>query len=388
LVIVVVTALGFAERAGAQAEIPDGFEVVEIVRSETRTQFPSINDCGEVAFDWQLGPDYEDKEIFHFDNGALLRVTHNTLADRAAEINRAGAIVWGRTTHGPDDDQIILWHEGRERLLDAVPPGDMSIDADINDLGWVVWARGLQNGCVGEVMLWDGKGTRRVSERNERWDLAPGLNGLGDVTWTRLNACVNPWQSEIRVFSEGRRTTLPSAFTQLYGPSINNHRQVAWSAGRGTELWQDGQTRVLTPLGRHPRMNNHGDIQFWRPHDDIHVNQAWLYRAADERFFRLVDDPLAYHDAGDINDWGEVVWGWNFGPPGRANGIMLMRRIRTGDAQFDGVIDARDYDAFAACMTGPGRVDRLCDCRFLDIDYDGDVDLSDFARFQNAYQGP
>jgi len=40
------------------------------------------------------------------------------------------------------------------------------------------------------------------------------------------------------------------------------------------------------------------------------------------------------------------------------------------------------------CLTGPGDFDRLCDCRFLDLDHDRDVDLGDFARFQRAYTGP
>jgi hypothetical protein len=39
------------------------------------------------------------------------------------------------------------------------------------------------------------------------------------------------------------------------------------------------------------------------------------------------------------------------------------------------------------CLTGPGDFDRLCDCRFLDIDHDRDVDLGDFALFQRNYTG-
>ena len=64
-----------------------------------------------------------------------------------------------------------------------------------------------------------------------------------------------------------------------------------------------------------------------------------------------------------------------------------MRRVRTGDSEVDEDVDLSDYATFAVCMTGPGRVDRLCDCRFLDIDHDGDVDLGDFALFQNAFSG-
>ena len=65
-----------------------------------------------------------------------------------------------------------------------------------------------------------------------------------------------------------------------------------------------------------------------------------------------------------------------------------MRRIRTGDAQFDDRIDLIDQSIFADCLTGPlDRIDRLCDCRFLDVDHDGDVDLRDWATMQNGYTG-
>ncbi|MCH8252466.1 MAG: hypothetical protein IID36_08450, partial [Planctomycetes bacterium] len=47
------------------------------------------------------------------------------------------------------------------------------------------------------------------------------------------------------------------------------------------------------------------------------------------------------------------------------------------------------------CYTGPGDFDgteggfdRLCDCRFLDIDHDRDVDADDYALFATAMTGP
>ena len=75
--------------------------------------------------------------------------------------------------------------------------------------------------------------------------------------------------------------------------------------------------------------------------------------------------------------------------------IKYMRRIRTGDAPqgdtyhgFDGDIDLVDFAAFQRCFTAPGDFDRLCDCRFLDIDHDRDVDLDDLALFNAAMAGP
>ncbi len=379
--------LFIASSAQGQAEIPDGFEVVEILRSSNYVLFPRINNCGEIAFTWRLGSTSADEEIFHYDNGSLVRITHDQFRDRGVRINEHGDMVWPRTTLPPGSDQIILWRGNREWIVDECGPEDLLFGADISDLGWVAWARGPLD-CSSDLMIWDGQSTRRISERNDVRDKDAAMNGLGDVAWTRMDSCANPWTSQIRLSADGKRSTLPSDRLQVQVPSINNLRQIAWLGDGGIEIWENGRTRVLTDSGGRPHLNDHGDVGFWRWHDDISTAQVWLYRSKDDRFFRLVDDPRAEYSSADVNDWGEAVWGWLFGPRGREYGVHYMRRIRTGDARFDGRIDASDYRVLADCMTGPGRIDRLCDCRFLDIDYDGDVDLGDFARFQNAYGGP
>ncbi len=394
MVASVAAIMGAAQGAWAQAEVPEGFELVEIVRSPRYALLPTINNCGELVFSLQLednDPDQASFEIFRYDNGALVRLTHNDVRDRSPQINDNGNIAWTRMITLPNEDQIIFWHDGQESIVDSVGPGYMTIEPAINNLGWVAWGRGLESGCTGDAMLWDGQTVRRISKRNDRWNLSQSLNDLGDVVWSRMNVCVNPWNSQIRLWSDGERRTLPSAFTQLQSPHVNDRRQVVWKGGSESgsiELWSDGQTRLLTDSGLVANINNLGDVIFNRWDYDYGLAQLWFYRAADAKFMRLVDDPGANHTWPDGNDWGEAVWFWSRGPQERRYGIMMMRRIRTGDARFDGVISAADYAAFAACMTGPGRVDHLCDCRFLDLDYDGDVDLGDFARFQNAFQGP
>jgi len=135
-------------------------------------------------------------------------------------------------------------------------------------------------------------------------------------------------------------------------------------------------------------LNSAGVIYFLRWHDEIEAWQGWLYRPENGgRFYRLTNDTVWNVD-GDINDTGEIVWIWRTDAYTDAGGIRLMRRIRTGEADFDGDIDLDDAAAMHDCLTGPGDFDRLCDCRFLDIDHDRDVDLADFARFQRAYTGP
>jgi len=70
-------------------------------------------------------------------------------------------------------------------------------------------------------------------------------------------------------------------------------------------------------------------------------------------------------------------------------------RIRTGDSEFDVDIDHDDLAKLVDCMTGPmwvertdpGPEDSLCECRFLDINHDGSVDLRDYVIFQENYAG-
>ena len=60
---------------------------------------------------------------------------------------------------------------------------------------------------------------------------------------------------------------------------------------------------------------------------------------------------------------------------------------RPGDCNYDGVVDLIDYADFAACMTGPDRgpVDPACVC--FDMDVDDDVDLKDAQTFQTWFSG-
>ena len=375
----------------AQVEIPEGFEIVEITRSDYFTGFPTINNCGQIAFDQQLGPEHADKEIFLYDNGRLTRITHNAVRDRGTHINDVGAMVWVRDLgpERPGDDQVILYRDGGETILDDPRHGVGS--GDINIPGWVTWPRNRRNAeYESNLMLWDRKTIRRISDRNRLADQAPDINCLGDIAWQKGDFRVRPWTAEILLWSDGRTIVLPSSETQVQGPRINNERQIAWSAADGIEFWENGQTVLFTEHGGGPSLNNLGDMYFYRWDEEIRVWQPWVYRVShgEPRFYRLVDDPKAVHTVGDINDWAEAAWDWHRPGGNLSGGMLFLRRIRTGDSEFDGDIDLTDYAAFAECMTGPGRVDRLCDCRFLDIDHDGDVDLGDFALFQNAFSGP
>ncbi len=58
-----------------------------------------------------------------------------------------------------------------------------------------------------------------------------------------------------------------------------------------------------------------------------------------------------------------------------------------GDFDLDTDVDLADYDAFSACMTGPGGGPVGNDCWNADLDFDDDVDVQDVATFQRRFTG-
>jgi len=65
-----------------------------------------------------------------------------------------------------------------------------------------------------------------------------------------------------------------------------------------------------------------------------------------------------------------------------------------GDQDCDHLVDLRDFSAWESCMTGPFETgdgpwtQRYSPgCESFDAQYDGDVDLEDYARFQDAFGG-
>jgi len=375
----------------AQVEIPEGFEIIEFGFSDTSTWEPAINNCGQIAFGKRLGRRQRTVEILLYDNGRITQVTDNRDRDIGVDINDAGTMVWQRKVRrgeGPVRRQIILYADGLETILEE--RRNQNRKPFINNLGHVTWAhdRGPYSCPLrADIMFWDGHKIKRISERERLVNQWPELNDLDDVAWMHSDFCVSPWVGDIRLYSEGEIIVLPSGDTQADGPTINNLKQVAWGVNRGIELWQDGKTVFLVDWGVVPVLNNLGDMYFSRYDPVLDDNFPWVYRVSDgaPHFYRLADE--FSHYCGEINDWAEVAWLWTDEPRTERAGYRFLRRIRTGDSEFDEDIDLDDYGTFAECMTGPGRVDGLCDCRFLDIDHDGDVDLGDFALFQNAFTG-
>lgn len=58
-----------------------------------------------------------------------------------------------------------------------------------------------------------------------------------------------------------------------------------------------------------------------------------------------------------------------------------------GDCNGDGNVALFDFACFVDCVTGPGGGPVPPECQTFDYDNDDDVDLLDFAAFQNAFTG-
>ncbi len=58
-----------------------------------------------------------------------------------------------------------------------------------------------------------------------------------------------------------------------------------------------------------------------------------------------------------------------------------------GDGDYDGDVDVDDYALFFDCLSGEGVPYDPMECNVFDSDDDGDVDLQDVSEFQRAFSG-
>jgi hypothetical protein len=365
----------------AAPEIPEGFEVVQITDDPNRDTWPRLNACGEIVFTKLIEERMEMEELFLYDNGATVRLTDNEVRDALPAINEQGHVAWTTRSDDSGHGTVALYDGASTWLLwEGFAP-------DLNDRDQFVWLRYWDTGCWGadaDVFFYDGRTVTRVTADGSS-NQGTELDDKGRIVWTRYDFCPQQWTSNITRYENGQSVFLPSDRTQPQVASLNNLGQVAWG-NRGIELWQDGVTRRLTPRGAVPRLNDLGDIAFVLWSEERQTWDAWLYQEGQFIELTHVEQDGPWVGAVDISNWGEVVWqtldivAWE-------GDVFYMRRIRNGESDFDGDVDLDDAASLHDCLTGPGDFDRLCDCRFLDIDHDRDVDLGDFVLFQRNYTG-
>ncbi|RJP31107.1 MAG: hypothetical protein C4547_15785 [Phycisphaerales bacterium] len=366
--------------ASTGVEIPDGYELVQIQHDwEFHDTVQSMNDCGQAVFHKRMGPSNRNLEIFLYDNGNSFRLTDNVVHEAYPDINDSGTIIWGRVSEDGTGAETIRLRRGVEDVISKPGTG---ASGRLNNRGHAVWNYRPSNESVTRLVLYDGKRARVIVDDDEL-DQEERINDRDQIVWTR-----SPRQGgfEVWLFDDGESQRLTD---DGIVSDINNEGEVVWESDDGVFLWKNGRTRQVTDWGIAGDMNDHGDIYFTRFHENDRTYQACVY--LDGRIYELTDNEHR-STRGSINNAGEIVWTMGYFPEGD---IMIMRRTRTGEADFDGDIDLVDFAEFSRCMIGPDwdeRVQRgpdetLCECRFLDINHDGDVDLGDFARFQCAFTG-
>ncbi|RJP34850.1 MAG: hypothetical protein C4547_10240 [Phycisphaerales bacterium] len=372
--------------ARAQVNVPEGFEIVTFDRSPSLKVIPRINNCGQIVYQDRNG----DWDIMMYDNGRTVNVTDNDNWEGHAEINDLGDLIFTRGEGRNEPTTLYLRIDGQEILFDENPGGFLGYVS--NNAGHIAWSRGISRSCPGASSisyLWDGQRTIQISP-TELYDQGEAINEFDQVSYMHTDFCADPWVGDIRLYSNGETIILPTQETRPVGTTINDRGQVVWNTARGLEIWNGRRTSLLVEGNlASARINNRGDVYFARWDDGRSFWQPWLsIPSHNGRELHRLFEGDGHHGDGDVNDWGEVTWvSWDQMPANETQ-MWLMRRIRTADSEFDDDVDLADAGALANCMTGPGRVDRLCDCRFLDLDHDGDVDLGDFARFQNAFRAP
>jgi hypothetical protein len=265
-------------------------------------------------------------------------------------------------------------------------PDKCAAEGVLNSSHHMTWEHWLYSGCWeadADIVYYDGSRVWDIHDRF-RSNQSTSMNDHDTVVWTRYNFCFSrrtDWESEILHWSDGVVTSLAVGQRYPTSPDINNHGQVSWGSREGTYLWEAGQIAPIAEWARGVKINDVGSMRLLAWDDLESTWHQWYYDGA--TFFKLTAG-MTYSVDGHINNWGEVVF-QSGGYP--SNDIYHLRRIRNGESDFDGDVDLGDAASLHDCLTGPGDFDRLCDCRFLDIDHDRDVDLGDFVLFQRNYTG-
>ena len=374
-----------------------GFEIVPITDDLWYKQRPAVNNCGQIVYGSRYNNEYYLEDMYLYENGATTRLTDDVASDRLPDINDAGMMVWMRTTNGEPTAEIVI-HDGSNMTL-LTEDNCADYAPRVNSSGHVAWSKYTEEGCSasqGDVMFYDGA---TIQQLTTGWysDQVNGINDLDEIVWTRYDFCQSPWVSDIQMYSAGQIVTLTAGEEDPQGPDVafnvlTGLTQAVWhsehvaSGELFTRLWDQGTTAVtIFDPAAGPQINSYGEVAMVAPGQAVHPGwQVWLYRSESGQYIQ-VTDTVDVNTPRDINDYGEIVMTRGLYPD---DDIFFLRRIRNGDVDLDFDVDLDDYFEWSDCWTGPLETDGLCHCRFMDMQHDRDIDMADFAAFQNAFGQP
>lgn len=372
--------------APVRGQVPPGFEVIQITDDPDYDGPPSINNCGQVVFSKRIGNDFNHEEIFLWDNGTLIQITDDDHRDAFPKINDQGTIVWSRTTGGVDTHfEVARWSGGEIEILTDTP-SQSEVAGEINSHGHVAWSRYIGGDCArNDLYFFDGEVEHQITD-DMFSNQGGAINDSDQITWTKYNFCVAPWAGIIMLYNDDVVSQLASDGTQIAGPDIAADGTIVWGGPPvGIEQWKDGVRTVLVPFGEKPEINARGQVIFnCSPPPEGQV-QVCLFDGQD--VIQITALPRANLPS-SINDSGEIaVRSWPL-PTTFDSDIHLIRpTVFTPDVDVDGRVLLSDYARWTMNFSGPGLGLRSCESHRCDFDHSGHVDLIDFSRLQRLLEG-
>ena len=368
---------------GAAAQIPEGWEIVEITNDPAFfDNAPDINDRGQVVFMRTVAPslDLQTAEVMLYDRCELIQLTDDDVYDGLPKINNHGDIVWARDLEGDGDTDIVLWRDGELTPIANEPYYEQ--DADIDDAGRIVWHGFVTgNGNVTQVFLSDGFSTEVLVD-NGLMNQGFENNGLGDIVWARYNFFVSPWTSEIMLYTGEAFEQVTSGHGQVQSPDTNDLRHVVWASSQtGVELWVDGITTQIVEDGGGPRINNADDVSVARWDALCGNHELWLVR--DGQLIQLTDGCYG-GSKNSINNRGEIAFRYGSVADLQMSIALFTKPSFVADVDFDGDVDLQDFALVQGCF----GTDGAGSCWGADLNADGAVDLTDFSAWSALIAGP
>jgi hypothetical protein len=381
----------------AVAQVPPGYELIQVSPPGVPCRHPDMNESGQIVFWARLGEPFVSHEIMLYDpaDGSLTQITDDDINDAVPKIGDDGTIAW-TSFRGPPDrfgnptgEIMVRTSTGEISRVTDNDNHDYPDDVDVG--GRVVFMGEFEPGCRGasyDLFLYDGQQIAAITTSGLEQGLAnqvASINDYGDICFAEYDFCEEPWVSRIMLYSDGvTRVISPPEMVEPQAPDINNLSQVAWCTGASgfdrIVRWEGGEIVALM-FGVSPHINDGGDVSFSRWHQEVSAWQTYLY--LDDREWRITDDDV-WNNPFDINNRGEIVISTD--QIGERT-IHYLRRFSTGDLNCDGTIDSGDIEPFITALLDPvryGAAYPACDRRLADLNDDGFVDVFDIEPFVNS----
>lgn len=338
----------------------------------------AVNDLGQVvggadtahgrriAFLWDAG--------VMTNLGALPGIRHS----EAWGVNNNAQVVGLSVDFIGGQGRAFLWREGEMIDLGDLGGGEASAHA-INDAGQVV-GNSKVSAFRDHSFLWQGGEMTDIGTLGGSISFAWDVNAAGQIvgsSFTDLGERAFIWENGVMT---DLAELVPGSSQAL---RINDLGQaVGWwqhLEPPHAALWDDGVITDLGALGgfratRAVAINDAGQV----------VGTPWFLYDPENGMQDLRDLLLPEHRRWellprDINDAGQIV-GQGF----RGYSAFLMTPL-DGDFDDDGDTDLVDFQAFRACMTGPGAPAEV-KCKQYDINRNGWIDMVDLRAFQWVFE--